>query len=74
MQVNQAVQAQRGLVWHRALVLWTILALLVVTAAITLLLLANRPDQAQPTPMDPQPTQVSVPARQVPRPGHPVAE
>jgi hypothetical protein len=75
MQVNHAVQAHRGLVWHRPLILWTTLALLVVTAAIAaLLLVATRPDQAQPTTLGPQPTQVSVPARQVPRLGHPVAE
>jgi hypothetical protein len=75
MQVNHAAQAHRGLVWHRPLVLFTTLALLAVTAAITVLLLvATRPDPAQPTPTGPQPTQVSVPARQVPRLGHPVAE
>jgi hypothetical protein len=75
MQANHAAQAHRGLVWHRPLIPWITLALLVVTATITVLLLvANPPDQAQPTPTGPQPTQPSGPARQVPRLGHPVAE
>jgi hypothetical protein len=74
MQVNQAVQAHRGLFWRRPLVLWTSLALLVVSAAIIALLFAGGTDQAQSAPAGSQPSHVSVPDRQVPRPGHPVAE
>jgi hypothetical protein len=75
MQVNQAIQAHHGLFWRRSLMLWTSLALLVVAAAITaLLLVASGTDQVQSEPAGPQPTQVSVPDRQVPRLGHPVAE
>ena len=75
MQINQAIQAHRGLSRRRSLVLWTSLALLVVAAAIVaLLLFASGTDQAQSAPAGPQPTQVSVPDRQVPRLGHPVAE
>jgi hypothetical protein len=74
MQVNQAVQAHHGLLWRRPLVFWASLALLVVAAAIIALLVAGGTDQAQSAPAGPQPSQVSVPDRQVPRPGHPVAE
>jgi archaellin len=75
MQVNPSVQAHRGLVGRRARVLWASLALLVVAAAIAaLLLFAGGIDQAQSAPTGSQPTQVSVPDRQVPRLGHPVAE
>ena len=75
MQANQAVQVHHGLFWHRPLVLWASLALLVVAAAITaLLLFASGTDQAQSAPTGPQPTHISVPDRQVPRPGNPVAE
>jgi hypothetical protein len=74
MQVNQAVQAHHGLLWRRPLVLWTSLALLVAAAAIIALLVAGGTDQAQSEPAGPQPTHISVPDRQVPRPGHPVAE
>jgi hypothetical protein len=75
MQVNQAVQAHRGLFWHRAPVLWTSLALLVVAAAImTLVLVAAGTHEAPSAPAGPQPSQVSVPDRQVPRLGLPVAE
>ena len=74
MQVNQAVQAHHGLFWRRSLVLWTSLALLVVSAAIIALLVAGGTDQAQSAPTGSQPSHVSVPDRQVPRPGHPVAE
>jgi hypothetical protein len=76
MQVNQAVQAHHGPFWRRSLVLWASLALLVVAAAITaLLLFASGSDQVQSEPTGPQPTtHISVPDRQVPRLGHPVAE
>jgi hypothetical protein len=75
MQVNQFIQAHHGLFWRRSLVLWTSLALLVVTAAITaLLLFSSGTDQVQSEPAGPQPTHSSVPDRQVPRAGHPVAE
>ena len=75
MQVNQAVQAHHGLFWHRPLVLWASLALLVVAAAIiALLLVPGGTDQAQSAPPGPQPSHLSVADRQVPRPGHPVAE
>jgi hypothetical protein len=75
MQVNHSVQAHHGLFWRRSLVLWTSLAVLVVAAAITaLLLVASGTDPAQSEPAGPQPTHISVPDRQVPRAGHPVAE
>jgi hypothetical protein len=75
MQVNQAVQAHHGMVWRRPLARWTSLALLVAAAAITtLLLVAGGTDQAQSTPPGSQPTHLTVPDRQVPRPGQPVAE
>jgi hypothetical protein len=75
MQVHQAIQAHHGLFWHRSLVLWTSLALLVVTAAITaLLLFSSGTDQVQSVPTGSQPSHLSVPDRQVPRPGRPVAE
>jgi hypothetical protein len=75
MQANHSVQAHHGLFWRRPLVLWTSLAVLVVAAAITVLLVfTGGTDPAQSAPTGPQPTQVSVPDRQIPRPGHPVAE
>ena len=75
MQVNQAVQAHQGLFWRRPLVRWASLALLVAAAAsIALLLFASGTDQVQSEPAGPQPTHISVPDRQVPRLGHPVAE
>jgi hypothetical protein len=75
MQVNQAVQAQRGLFWRRPLVLSASLAVLVVSAVvIALLLVAGGADQPKAAPAGPQPTQASVPDRQVPRAGHHVAE
>jgi hypothetical protein len=75
MQVNQAVQAHHGLFGRRPRVLWTGLALLVVSAVIAaLLLFAGGTDQAESAPTGSQPTQVSVPDRQVPRLGRPVAE
>ena len=75
MQVHQAIQARHGLSWRRLLARWASLALLVAAAAITaLLLFASGTDQVQSEPAGPQPTHVSVPDRQVPRAGHPVAE
>jgi hypothetical protein len=75
MQVNQAVVAHHGLFWRRPLALWASLALLVAAAAIiALLLFAGGTDQAHSTPTGPQPSHVTVPDRQVPRLGHPVAE
>jgi hypothetical protein len=74
MQVNQAVQPHSGLSWRRSLVRWASLALLVVAVAIVALLAAGGTDQAPAAPPGSQPSQVSVPDRQVPRLGHPVAE
>ena len=75
MQVNQDVQARHGLSWRRLLARWASVALLVTAAAITaLLLFGSGTDQVQSEPAGPQPTHISVPDRQVPRLGHPVAE
>ena len=74
MQASHSVKAHRGLFWRRSLALWTTLALLVAAAAIALLLVAGGSDPTQSAPAGPQPTQVSVTDRQVPRAGHPVAE
>jgi hypothetical protein len=75
MQANHAVQAHHTIFWRRPLVLGASLAVLIVSAAIiALLLFAGGADQPQAAPAGPQPSQVSVPDRQVPRLGHPVAE
>jgi len=72
MQLNQAVQARRGFIWRRPLVLGTSIAALIVAAAIiALLLFASGADQQQAAPTGPQSSHASVPAQGVLRPGHP---
>jgi hypothetical protein len=75
MQANPAVQAHHTIFWRRPLVLGASLAVLIVSAAIiALLLFAGGAEPTKAAPAGPQPTQVSVPDRQVPHAGHPVAE
>jgi hypothetical protein len=75
MQANQAVQAHHTSFWRRPLVWGASVAVLIVSAAIiALLLFAGGAEPTMAAPEGPQPTQQSVPDRQVPRPGHPVAE
>ena len=75
MQVDPAVQAHHSIFWRRPLVLGASLAVLLVSAAIiALLLFAGGAEPTKAAPAGPQPTQQSVPDRQVPRLGHPVAE
>jgi hypothetical protein len=75
MQVDPAVQAHHPIFWRRPLVLGASLAVLLVSAAIiALLLFAGEAEPTKAAPAGPQPTQQSVPDRQVPRLGHPVAE
>jgi hypothetical protein len=75
MQVDPAVQAHHTIFWRRPLVLGASLAVLIVSAAIiALLLFAGGAEPTKAAPAGPQPAHVSVPDRQVPRLGHPVAE
>jgi hypothetical protein len=75
MQAHPAVQAHHTTFWRRPLVLAASLAVLIVSAAIiTLLLFAGGAEPTKAAPTGPQPTQASVPDRQIPRAGHPVAE
>jgi hypothetical protein len=75
MQVDPAVQAHHPSFWRRPLLLGASLAVLLISAAIiALLLFAGGAEPTKAAPEGPQPTQQTVPPRQVPRPGHPVAE
>lgn len=75
MQAHPAVQAQHTIFWRRPLVLGASLAVLIASAAIiALLLFAGGAEPTKAAPAGPQPSQVSVPDRQVPHAGHPVAE
>jgi hypothetical protein len=74
MQADPAVEAHHAVFWRRPLVLGASLAVLLVAAAIIALLFAGGAEPTKAAPAGSQPSQVSVPDRQVPRLGHPVAE
>jgi hypothetical protein len=85
MALNPPIQTPRRLSRHSFMVLWTSIALLIVSAAIAaVLLFVGSADAPQMAPASPRQSELGVPTapqhpqvgpgRRIPRPGRPVAE